>query len=177
MGEQLVIKDLPQKSDAIVVFSGDGEVSYQNLSYQKRALDAVGLFNKGYADKIFLSSGRKQTIDDVEIIKLYLTSKGVPKASINILSKYPNSTYQNVKMVKESLDKYNVNSILFLTSPFHSRRSLLLWKENAPEINLVIPDLRVSSSKDAQWGVELNEIKVILYEYAAILHNWFTGRL
>ena len=46
MGEQLVVKDLPQKSDAIVVFSGDGEVSYQNLSYQKRALDAVELLTK-----------------------------------------------------------------------------------------------------------------------------------
>ena len=177
MGEQLVVKDLPQKSDAIVVFSGDGEVSYQNLSYQKRALDAVGLFNKGYADKIFLSSGRSQTIDDVEIIKLYLTSRGVPKSSINILSKYPNSTYQNVKMVKKSLDKYNVNSIIFLTAPYHSLRSLLLWKENAPEINLVTPDLRGSSSKDAQWGVELDKIKVILYEYAAILHNWVLGRI
>ena len=177
MGEQLVVKDLPQKSDAIVVFSGDGEIGYQNLSYQKRALDAVGLFNKGYADLIFLSSGRSQTIDDVEIIKLYLTSKGVPKSSINILSKYPNSTYQNVKMVNKSLDKYNVNSIIFLTAPYHSLRSLLLWKENAPKINLVIPDLRGSSSKDAQWGVELNEIRIILYEYAAILHNWINGRL
>ena len=177
MGEQLVVKDLPQKSDAIVVFSGDGEIGYQNLSYQKRALDAVVLFNKGYADLIFLSSGRSQTIDDVEIIKLYLTSKGVPKSSINILSKYPNSTYQNVKMVNKSLDKYNVNSIIFLTAPYHSLRSRLLWKENAPEINLLIPDLRGSSSKDAQWGVELNEIRIILYEYAAILHNWINGRL
>ena len=31
IGEQLVARDLPKKSDAIVVFSGDGKVSYQNL--------------------------------------------------------------------------------------------------------------------------------------------------
>ena len=177
MGEQLIIKDLPKKSDAIVVFSGDGEVDYRNSSYQKRALDAVKLYIDGYANRIFLSSGRRQTIADVEIIKLYLTSKGVPGSSINMLNKYPNSTYQNVKMVKKSLDKYNVNSIIFLTAPRHSLRSLLLWKENAPEISLTTPDLRNFLSKDVQWGVELDEMKVILYEYAAILHNWITGRL
>jgi uncharacterized SAM-binding protein YcdF (DUF218 family) len=177
MGEQLIIKDLPKKSDAIVVFSGDGEVDYRNSSYQKRALDAVKLYIDGYANRIFLSSGRRQTIADVEIIKLYLTSKGVPRSSINMLNKYPNSTYQNVKMVKKSLDKNNVNSIIFLTAPRHSLRSLLLWKENAPEISLTTPDLRNFLSKDVQWGVELDEMKVILYEYAAILHNWITGRL
>ena len=177
MGEQLIIKDLPKKSDAIVVFSGDGEVDYRNSSYQKRALDAVKLYNDGYANRIFLSSGRMQAIADVELIKLYLTSKGVPKSSINMLNKYPNSTYQNVKMVKKSLDKNNVNSIIFLTAPRHSLRSLLLWKENAPEISLTTPDLRNFLSKDVQWGVELDEMKVILYEYAAILHNWIAGRL
>ena len=177
MGEQLIIKDLPKKSDAIVVFSGDGEVDYRNSSYQKRALDAVKLYIDGYANRIFLSSGRRQTIADVEIIKLYLTSKGVPGSSINMLNKYPKSTYQNVKMVKKSLDKNNVNSIIFLTAPRHSLRSLLLWKENAPEISLTTPDLRNFLSKDVQWGVELDEMKVILYEYAAILHNWIAGRL
>jgi len=177
MGEQLIIKDLPKKSDAIVVFSGDGEADYRNSSYQKRALDAVKLYNDGHANRIFLSSGRRQTIADVELIKLYLTSKGVPISSINMLNKYPDSTYQNVKMVKKSLDKNNVSSIIFLTAPHHSLRSLLLWKENAPEISLTIPDLRNFLSKDVRWGVELDEMKVILYEYAAILHNWIAGRL
>ena len=82
MGEQLIANDSPKKSDAIVVFSGDGEVSYQNLSYQNRALDAIELYKEGYADKIFLSSGREQAIADVEMIRLYLVSKGVPELSI-----------------------------------------------------------------------------------------------
>jgi len=177
MGEQLITRDSPKKSDAIVVFSGDGEVSYQNLSYQNRALDAIGLYKEGYADKIFLSSGREQTIADVEIIKLYLNSRGVPNQFIYVLDKYPNSTYQNVKMVKQSLDKNNINSILFLTAPYHSLRSTLLWRENAPDINIVAPDLRDSSSKDVQWNVGLGKMKVIAYEYAAIVHNWFVGRI
>ena len=118
MGEQLVERDLAKKSDAIVVFSGDGEVSYQNLSYQKRAINAIKFYNEGFSDKIFLSSGRKQTIADVDMIKLYLVSRGVSKSSIYVLEKYPSSTYENVKMIKQVLDENKVSSILFITSPY-----------------------------------------------------------
>ena len=177
MGEQLIANDSPKKSDAIVVFSGDGEVSYQNLSYQNRALDAVELYNEGYADKIFLSSGREQTIADVEMIKLYLVSKGVPDLSIHILEKYPNSTYQNVIMVKESLEKNNIKSILFTTSPYHSRRAVLTWEKNAPNIEVVSFNAVNPLYKGVQWNISLDKIRVIVYEYAAIVHNWLVGRI
>ena len=177
MGEQLIVRDAPERSDAIVVFSGDGESSYQNLSYQQRALDAVKFYKNGYADRVFLSSGREQTIADVESIKLYLASRGIPKSSIYILYKYPSSTYQNVTMVKQSLDKRNVNSILFITAPYHSLRSALTWKKNAPNIEIIIPDVTDPISRDIHWGVGFDKVRVITYEYAAIVHNWFAGRI
>ena len=177
MGDQLIIKDLPKKSDAIVVFSGDGEVDYRNSSYQKRALDAVRFYKEGYADKIFLSSGREQVIADVEMIRLYLVSKGVPELSIYILEIYPNSTHQNVIMVKENLEKNNVKSILFLTAPYHLRRALLTWKKNAPNIEVTSPNLVNSSYSGMQWGLGLDKMRVIVYEYIAIVHNWLTGRI
>jgi uncharacterized SAM-binding protein YcdF (DUF218 family) len=177
MGEQLIANDSPKKSDAIVVFSGDGEVSYQNLSYQNRALDAIGLYKEGYADKIFLSSGREQTIADVEMIKLYLVSKGVPDLSIYILEKYPNSTYQNVIMVKESLEKNNIKSILFTTSPYHSRRAVLTWGKNAPNIEVISFNATNPLNRDVQWNLDLDKIRIIVYEYAAIVHNWVVGRI
>ena len=31
--------------------------------------------------------------------------------------------------------------------------------------------------KDVQWSVGLDKIKIILYEYTAILHNWIAGRI
>jgi uncharacterized SAM-binding protein YcdF (DUF218 family)/glycosyltransferase involved in cell wall biosynthesis len=177
MGEQLIVRDSPKKSDAIVVFSGDGEVSYQNLSYQNRALDAIGLYKKGHADKIFLSSGREQTIADVEMIKLYLVSKGVPEFSIYILKEYPDSTYKNVMMVKEILEKNNIKSILFITSPYHSCRAVLTWEKNAPNIEVIAFNRVNSLYRDVQWNIGLDKIRIIAYEYAAIVHNWFKGRI
>jgi hypothetical protein len=34
-----------------------------------------------------------------------------------------------------------------------------------------------SPPEDVQWSAELDNIRVILYEYAAILHNWVVGRI
>jgi len=177
MGEQLIARDSPKKSDAIVVFSGDGEVSYQNLSYQNRALDAIELYKEGYANKIFLSSGREQTIADVEMIKLYLVSKGVPESSIYILEKYPDSTYQNVIMVKKDLEKNNIKSILFITSPYHSRRAVLTWGKNAPNIEVISFNVVNPLHRGVQWNIGLDKIRIIVYEYAAIVHNWISGRI
>jgi uncharacterized SAM-binding protein YcdF (DUF218 family) len=177
LGEQLIVSDSPKKSDAIVVFSGDGKVSYQNLSYQQRALDSAKFYKKGYADKIFLSSGREQTISDSESIRLFLINKGIPEHSIHILGEYPNSTYQNIIMVRESLKNSNVESILFLTSPYHTLRSSLLWRENAKNISITTLDLRSLSSNAPQWGVGFDKMRVIVYEYSAIIYNWILGRV
>jgi len=167
-----------EKGDKVAEFCfGDGEASYQNLSYQNRALDAIELYQKGYANKIFLSSGREQTIADVDMIRLYLVSKGVPKSSIYILVKYPDSTYKNVIMVKQGLDENSVSSILFVTSPYHSLRSMLTWRKNAPSIEITMPNTTNQLYKGVQWGIGLNKMKVIVYEYAAIAHNWITGRI
>ena len=176
MGEQLIARDLLKKSDAIVVFSGDGEVSYQNLSYQNRALDAVRLYKEGYADKIFLSSGREQTIADVEMIKLYLVSKGVPESLIYTLDSYPNSTYENVKMVGEDLVKNNIGSFVFLTAPYHSRRAVMIWRKNVKNIKVIPSNILKPKHKQAYY-VSFDDMRIIAYEYAAIVHNWLLGRI
>jgi uncharacterized SAM-binding protein YcdF (DUF218 family) len=176
-GEQLTVSDTPVKSDAIVVFSGDGKVKYRNLSYQNRALDAVRFYKGEYAEKIFLSSGREQAIADTKLIKLFLVNNGIPESSIYILKKYPNSTYQNVMMVKKSLNSNGIHSILFITAPYHSLRSVLTWKKNAPSIKVTAPDVADPLHRGIHWGVGFDKMRVIMYEYAAIIHNWLTGKI
>jgi len=177
IGQQLIVADSPRKTDAIVVFSGDGETSYRNLSYQNRALKAVYYYNKGYSNNIYLSSGREQTIADVEMIRLYLISKGVPDTSIHIFKKYPNSTYKNILMVKQGLDSDGMKSILFITAPYHSLRSKLIWSKNAPNIDVVSPSLAYRMPKYIEWKSDMDKIRVILYEYASIVYNWIMGRI
>ena len=177
MGEQLVLRDSLVKSDAIVVFSGNGEESYRNTSYQRRALDAVRLYREGYSKNIYISSGIDQTIPEIEFIKLFLISKDIPDASIHLLEQYPTSTYKNVIMVNKMLNENNVKSIIFITSPYHSLRAQLTWEKNAPNIDIISPPVVDTPTNKLLWAIGMDKIKIISYEYLAIIHNWLNGRI
>jgi uncharacterized SAM-binding protein YcdF (DUF218 family)/glycosyltransferase involved in cell wall biosynthesis len=176
-GNQLAVRHDPKNVDAIVVFSGDGESSYINQSYQRRTLDAIHYFKSGYAPLIILSSGKDQTISEVEIIRSLLINRQVPDQSIKILNKYPRSTFENVEMVKDILINNNIRSILLITSPYHSRRALWVWRKAMPELNVLAPMVIDTPSIRPQWTASLDQIKVIIYEYAAIVYYWCKGWL
>ena len=80
-------------------------------------------------------------------------------------------------MIKESLEKNNIKSILFTTSPYHSRRAVLTWEKNAPNIEVVSFNVVNPLYKGVQWNISLDKIRIIVYEYAAIVHNWLVGRI
>lgn len=176
-GNQLVVRHEPQVADAIVVFSGDGESSYINQSYQRRAVDAIQYFESGYAPLIILSSGKDQTFSEVEIIRSVLINRGVPERAIKILDKYPRSTFENVTLVKKMLVEYRVKSILLITSPYHSRRALWVWRKVMPELVLLAPAVLDTPRANPQWVATVDQIKVICYEYAAIVYYFWKGFL
>ena len=134
LGDKLVIRNTPEQADAIVVFSGDGESTYINPSYQKRALDSLNYYKKGYAKNILLSSGKEQTFSEVEMLRALLIDNGISNLSIHIFESYPSSTYENVLMVRDYLNEKKFSKILFINAPFHSRRSNLIWKKNANKL-------------------------------------------
>lgn len=177
LGNNLTIQTPITDSQAIVVFSGDGYSTYINTGYQKRALDAKKFLNRNLADKLILSSGRDQTIHEVTLLRSFLITEGIDENKIYIFEDYPNSTYQNVKMVGNYLLKNNINDIIFITAPYHTLRSYLIWKHNFPNINIKIPKVIDSPSKKIKWTSKYNEVKTISYEYLAILHNRLNKRL
>ena len=177
IGNYLIIQDNPKKSGAIVIFSGNGSDSYINQSYQLRALDGVNYYKEGYANKIFISSGREQSISEVEIISLYLESKGVKKDNIIILERYPDSTYQNVILVSKTLKENNIKKITLLTAPYHGLRSKLIWKKNAPDFDVHLPAVNDTPKNKYKFGITFKKLKIITYEYASIIYNWYLGRL
>ncbi len=176
LGNILNVEHIISKSDAIVVFSGDGYSTYLNTGYQKRALDSKKYLEKGYADKIILSSGRDQTIREVNLLKLFLLNNGIENEQIYIFEEYPASTYENVIMVGNYLKTKKINNIIFITAPYHTRRASLIWNSNFPNIKIKIPSLVDSPKKNIQWQTDLDTIKVIIYEYLAIIHNKLNDR-
>ena len=176
-GDQLAVRHDPQVTDAIVVFSGDGETSYINQSYQRRTLDAIEFYKSGYAPLILLSSGRDQTFSEVEIIRSLLINRGVPESSIEILEKYPHSTFENVALVKNALARHGVRSILLITSPYHSRRALWVWRKAMPELVVLAPTVVDTPKASLQWSSSVDQIRIICYEYLAIAYYRYMGWL
>jgi uncharacterized SAM-binding protein YcdF (DUF218 family) len=87
-----------------------------------------------------------------------------------------NSTYENVQQTKGLLMKKNHNSILLVTAPIHTQRARLTWKQIAPNIDVcTIADQ--NEVNELKWNQNTNNIVIILYEYLAIVHNWFFGRV
>jgi uncharacterized SAM-binding protein YcdF (DUF218 family)/glycosyltransferase involved in cell wall biosynthesis len=176
-GDQLVVRHKPREVDAIVVFSGDGETSYINQSYQRRTLDAIKYFKSGFAPLIILSSGKDQTFSEVEIIRSLLVNRGVPANAIEILEKYPRSTFENVEFVKRTLRDHKAESILLITSPYHSRRALWIWRRAMPELDILAPEVADSPSSSPVWSSSIDQIRIISYEYLAIAYNWWKSWL
>ena len=161
------------EADAIVVFSGGGNIRYNSESYKSRALEALLYLDKANIKKIYLSSGSSETIADTDLLKIFLISKNVNPELIYIFKKYPNSTYQNVLMVGEELIKKNYKNIIFLTTSVHNKRSISTWKKQFPQIKIAIPQSQLLT----KWQFSLNEIVPVFYEYLAIVGNAIQGRM
>jgi uncharacterized SAM-binding protein YcdF (DUF218 family) len=165
----------PQKADVIVVFGGYGESGYANFSFQQRVNDALKLFKSGYAQKILVSSGVEHKIKESNLMRALLKDKGVPDSSI-ILSDGSSNTYESVIQSSEMLKNNGWNSVLLITSKYHSQRAKMTWDKQRPKINVTSIVLD-SISEAPQWRTTIDQIKVILYEYAALIHNWLFNRI
>lgn len=176
-GDRLTIRQQPVSADAIVVFSGNGESTYINESYQRRARDAASYYKAGYAPLLVLSSGIEQTFAEVEIIRALLLSQGIPPTAIHIVPKYPRSTFEMVQIVNDVLKERGVKSILFVTAPYHSRRASMIWKRVAPDVRVTTVPVVDTPPARMQWGATADQIRAIAYEYLAIAYNRSKGWL
>ena len=176
-GNLLTMRQAPVRSDAIVVFSGNGESAYVNTSYQRRAIDAARYYKAGWAPLLIISSGFEQTIAEVEIIRALLLSEGVPASAIYIVPKYPSSTWENVRIVDEVLREHHARSILFVTAPYHSRRAALIWKKVAPTLQVTTVPVVDTPPAAPQWTATGDDVRAIGYEYLAVAYDRARGWL
>lgn len=183
LAEPLRIANEPQKADAIVVFGGGvGESGKAGQGYEERVDSAVKLYNNGYAGHIIFSTGYKYVFNEAEVMKSLAVGLGVPGDSI-ILEENAGDTYQNVKFVKEILDKKGWKKVLLLSSPYHMGRVSLVAKKIAPRISFIyIPvqgrfyshNISLKNKLLAK-RINLKQIRGIIHEYLGIAYYRIKG--
>lgn len=118
-GNFLVVSDTPQKSDIIIILSGDkGE----------RMEEGARLFHEGYADKILVSGGViYNNVTAASLIKLHAMDLKIDEDKILTEDK-ADSTYENALFCKSILKEHNYRSAIIVTSNYHTRRTKMIFE-------------------------------------------------
>ena len=185
IAKPLNISQPPEKADCIVVFAGGvGESGQAGQGFEERVKYAVDLYKNGYAKNLVFSSGYMYIYKEPLMMKALAVSLGVPENAI-ILENESKSTYENVKFTLGLLNKYNYKKILLVSSPYHMRRSALVF--NKISRGLVIRYTPIINSlfyakefKDAQGRkylkrAKLSQIHAIIHEYFSLIYYWLKG--
>ena len=166
-----------EKKEALVILSGNGGNRYVNLEYQKRFLDIKQIINKYDYENIIIL-GREQEIQEVEILTALIAAEGIDKEKITAINDNFGSTFKNILYIDDILKEKNIKSINFVTAPWHSHKSKLIWQKNS---NI---DLNIIPNLDNPFDYTFNKkklsyenIKVIIYETLSKFYNRALGNI
>lgn len=123
----------PEHADVIVILGGGMDDS--------RYWRGADLMNAGYADKMLLDAeagGSKYGKSNVELAADFL--KRVAAQNTAVCPVYGDSTYGETEDVAHCLAKMKVSSILLVTSDYHTRRALSIFKTRLPQYHFSIGD-------------------------------------
>ena len=167
----------PANADAIVVFAGGvGESGRAGGGAQERLRQALDLYKAGYAPYLVFSSGFVYSFREAESMRALAIDQGVPE-SVIVLEERATNTYQNVTLVEEILRDHKWRKILLVSSPYHMRRALLVWRKQAPDIEVVPAPVAQSQFYDHVRGATFEQVRGIVQEYVAIFAYWRRGWL
>tara|TARA_Y100000768_G_scaffold337131_1_gene279132 strand:+ start:1538 stop:2971 length:1434 start_codon:yes stop_codon:yes gene_type:complete len=178
LGKPLLVKDKISEINSIknvVVFSGHGDTSYYNMTYQHRYKDILKFSSlSGDLENIFIL-GRLQDIPEQKIIQKLLIADGFNEKKLRVIYEEFNNTYENILNISKVLKKEGINKIVFITSPYHTKRAKLLWNSGT--------DIDVKIFESSNWPKKNKFLeyaknkKIILYEYVSIFYNKILGNI
>ncbi len=113
-------------------------------------------------------------MQEAEVMKALAVYLGIPGEDI-ILEKSAGSTYQNVKFTKDIMKKYDWDSALVVSSPYHMRRVMMVFNKIAPDIEVTLTPVPTSGFYGKEKKVKWKHIKAIAHEYLAIISYWMKG--
>ena len=177
LAEPLRVSAPPRAADAIVVFAGGvGESGQAGGGYQERVKQAVDLYRAGFASQMIFESGYAFAFREAETMRDLALSLGVPASAI-VLETNGVNTYDDVIRVRDVLRQRELRRILFVSSPFHMRRAVMVWRKQAPEIEVTPTPVPVSQFYAHDRGASLDQLRGLVREYSALAAYWWRGWL
>lgn len=152
-----------QKTDAIIALTGG----------RNRIVEAVKLLEQGKADRLFISGVGK----DISLQNIQQTQRLSipPQRPIDIGHKASN-TVENAQETGEWVRQNNIKSIRLVTSNYHVARSLLEFREQNPQLEIVVHPV-YSEMIEKKWWTSWQTFSLIFKEYNKFLYVYIRSKL
>lgn len=179
----LLVRDNLQKADCIVPLRGDTYLRFKK---------AVELYNKGYAKNIVVSYLPKRENDLEEyynfcylIIGMKVLSSqeyvlsvfkylGMGLENLCFTDSPATSTYEEAVAIREIMLKKGFRSMILVTSPYHTRRALTIFKLvfRNTDIKIYNYTARNEFYNPDHWWVRERDVRILISEYISMVHNF-----
>jgi hypothetical protein len=159
---RFLVVDEPARADAIVVLAGETYF---------RPMHAVDLMHQGYASRVFIDAEDHSRIFDeslVDIANRYVNGLG-ESGRVSVCSIRGNSTFSETEDVLLCLQSVGARSALIVTSEFHTRRALMIFKHRLPQYEIHIAAARNSLEFGGRWWTNREWAKTTVDEWLKLI--------
>lgn len=177
--QALVVHAEMARADALVILSGG---SY----YAERARQAAALYKQGRAPKVVLTQDggqgpwsveKERNPTYTELTADELRRAGVPLENIEVLPRQVSNTYDEALMVlHDYAQARGLRSVLVVTSAYHSRRALWVWRRVFRESGIAVgidpAPAGEQSPSPATWWWYWNGWRSVAGEYPKLVYYW-----
>lgn len=168
---KFLIIDDPQKSDAILVLAGETD---------RRPARALELLNQGYARYIVFDVPDGPKVYGSSYLQLAQNwASAQPQSRALVVCPIQGlSTRAETEDAVECLRKLDTPSVLLVTSDFHTRRALSIFRKEVPEITFHVAAAYDPTQFGVQWWRHRQWAKTNLDEWMRLLwwelvDRWF----
>lgn len=173
-GRWLVREDALRPADVIVVLSG---------AMPERAEEAARIFDLGYARKVWITHPENPSralaamsihfVAEDDYSREVLIHEGVPDANIEILPDTIIDTEQEVDEIVRQMRRDGITTAIIVTSPPHTRRVRVLWRDLAPRNLHVVVRAAYEDRFDAgHWWRDTHDSLAVSREVLGLLNAW-----
>jgi cellulose synthase/poly-beta-1,6-N-acetylglucosamine synthase-like glycosyltransferase len=159
-----LVVDEPHPSDAIVVLAGETKV---------RPVRALELLHQGLASHVFLDAETRDQIYDqqlVEIAQHYVNGLGeANRVTVCPIAGF--STFAEADDAALCLRTVGARRVLVVTSEFHTRRSLLIFRHRLPQYEISVAGARNPAQFGEEWWTNREWAKTTFDEWLKLA--WF----
>jgi len=174
----LIVPAEPLRADVVVVLSGSSV-------YEERVRHGIRVLREGRAQSMVLTndglrgrwSRRRQTnLTSTERAKDAVLDAGIPEQRLVILPSRVRSTYDEAVTVRAFAEKSGIRNVLVVTSPYHSRRALWVFRRvlepAGVQVGIESPLAGEQSPQPGTWWLSRAGWHNVALEYPKLVYYW-----